>query len=125
MKYIPFYNKFSNTCLPPEQIRRESSRSDPILRSESPHTYGGCHWHFWSAAAHMDHLLHGVLILVMLLCEINGCCVLHTLTYQTRSMKRYIYKIWAALNVETASVSFFPDFLRLLFIFSSFLFIES
>lgn len=54
------YHKFSDICLPPEQVRRESSCSDLVVWSDSPPHLWRFHWHFWSAARDGEISPHGL-----------------------------------------------------------------
>lgn len=114
MKQIPFYTINSQICVYHQNKSGESHHAQIQLSGLTHlHTYESFTdisgvLHGMERSAHMDCLPRETLLLITLSSKIDVWCVLHTLTYQTHSTNRCIYKIWIALNVETASASVFP-----------------
>lgn len=79
------YRKFSNIHMLPEQVRRKSPCSDPVVWSDSLPHLRRLHWHFWSAAGDREINPHASFAAWSLAinngCIQDGCLVCLTYPY--------------------------------------------
>lgn len=113
--------------LPPEQVGRESSCSDPVVWSDSPPHLWRLHWPFWSAAGDGEISPHGSFAAWSL--AINNtfiqdrCLVCLTYPYLPNAFYEQMHlqnldstECWNSLSISLF-LSFFTSFSSFLFLF--------